>query len=39
MTWFIIGVVVGAIAKTLIPWPAMDDKVREGWRWLRAKIQ
>lgn len=38
MTWFILGIVVGAIGKTLLPIPAFDDRVRAGWRWLASKI-
>lgn len=38
MTWFILGAVVGAIVKTLLPYPALDDKVREGWRFIARKI-
>ena len=39
MTAFLIGVAVGAIVKTLLPWPYGDDKVRAGWRWLETKVK
>ncbi len=38
MTMFIFGLIVGAVAKVLLPWPYMDDKVREGWRYVAKKI-
>jgi hypothetical protein len=39
MTWFIIGLVVGVVAKTLLPWPWADDKTRAAWRWLETKVK
>lgn len=39
MTWFLIGAVVGAIVKTLLPLPWADDRIRAGWRWLEAKVK
>lgn len=33
MTGIIIWAAVGAFAKTLLPLPPLDDKVREGWKW------
>lgn len=36
---FIFWILVGAIGKTLLPMPAMDDKVRELWRWGWGKIR
>ena len=38
MTWFILGAIVGALVKTLLPWPFLDDRVREAWRWIASKI-
>ncbi len=38
MTTFIIAAAIGAIVKTLLPWPAMDDRVRAAWRWAWSKI-
>lgn len=37
MTAFLLGVALGAIAKTLLPIPAFDDRVRAAWRWLWSK--
>lgn len=34
----LIGVAIGAIGKTLLPMPALDDRVRAAWRWLWAKV-
>lgn len=38
MTYYIIAGVVGAIVKTLLPYPPLDDRVRAGRRWLWSKI-
>lgn len=38
MTTLLIGAAVGAIAKTLLPMPALDDRVRAAWRWVWNKI-
>lgn len=38
MTIFIVGAAIGAVAKTLLPWPALDDKIRAGWRWAWTKV-
>lgn len=35
---FLLGIVVGAATKILIPWPWAENHVREGWRWLAKKI-
>ncbi len=38
MIWFILGLAVGVTAKTLLPWPYLDDHVRSVWRWGWSKI-
>ncbi len=38
MTTLIIGAAIGAVAKTLLPIPAFDDRVRAAWRWVIGKI-
>lgn len=38
MTMLIIGAAIGAIAKTLLPMPALDDRVRAAWRWAWSKV-
>lgn len=35
---FIFWILVGAVAKTLLPWPILDDKVRALWVKLWGKI-
>ena len=39
MTMFLLGAAVGAVIKTLLPYPFLDDKVRAGWHWLEAKAK
>jgi hypothetical protein len=38
MTTFLIGAAIGVIAKTLLPWPWADDKIRAAWRWAWSKV-
>lgn len=38
MTGYILAALAGVIAKTLLPWPWADDKVRAAWRWAWSKI-
>lgn len=38
MTTFLIGAAIGAIAKTLLPWPYADDKIRALWARLWARV-
>lgn len=38
MTTLLIGAALGALAKTLLPIPAFDDRVRAAWRWAWSKV-
>lgn len=39
MTGYLIAAAIGAVAKTLLPVPAFDDRVRAAWRWAWSKIR
>lgn len=34
----LIWIVVGVIAKTLLPFPSFDDRVRAAWSWAYDKV-
>ena len=36
MTGYLIAAAVGALVKTLLPYPAADDRVRAAWRWFHT---
>lgn len=38
MIWLLIGIAIGAVAKTLLPWPWADDRVRAAWNWAWSKV-
>lgn len=38
MITFIIAAAIGAVVKTLLPFPPLDDRIRAAWAWARGKI-